>query len=218
MVTAPTTQEYDTLQMPPNVVGYGLAEIAWLVSVRGDSPTAAKWAEVTALGDLLDNTDFLRAGASSLVARGWLTERDETITTLGEAVPLDYLVGRTNVWLQIIAMGESNTDLAVVALAPDLVGVLQPRVMGTWFGGFNEDVDRVPELVTALTATFTQLHPDNVFAIEASTSDRELGVLLVRPLDDGQWDVVDQTIHPEADSHETLTEAELAARIRRVIG
>ena len=137
----------EAFELPEGVVGFGAAELAYVLA-RHDGPAALKTREVLML-DPRQTSDGIRlAGASSLVARGWLVEGDtDAGDTKSYAALLEYATGQSYRWSRIGLVDPTTKDVDFVVLleSDTVVALLQPRIYASWFVRFGEpDTDPAP--------------------------------------------------------------------------
>jgi hypothetical protein len=192
----------DAIQLPPGVIGFGLGEVAYLLS-RHTGKSAARSRALILTDTLVGDTNFLRAGASSLVARGLLGEGDGGAPEArGWAALLEYalVVGTSWVELGIARKDRSLDDLAIIATAPAVSAVMQPRAVGSWFVGFHEDAEQLAVVKQVLDAV-TDESPSATFSVSRMGPEGPpTDVPLVQDPQSGRWRV--------ASSHQALLAAD----------
>lgn len=181
----------DAIQLPPGVVGFGLAEVAYLLSRHTGAPAARSRALL--LTDTLAGDDnFLRAGASSLVARGLLGEGDDGAPEArGWAALLEYALVVGTTWAELGIAREDGTldDLAIIATAPAVSAVMQPRAVGSWFVSFHEDAEQLTVLQEVLDAV-TGESPAATFSVSVMAPEGPAkDTPLARDPQSGRWRV-----------------------------
>lgn len=182
------------VELPPGVTGFGFTEVRYLLARHGE-PAAATARELLGLDAAPEDDWVLAAGLASLAARGLVAADREVAQSRGEAALLEVLLCRGHRWTGV-AMREGDDgqgDLLVVIEAPGVVGLLQPRVFGTWFVSLSAaeaDVQDPSALVTASLLEARARHDRLGFAIETRTLDGVVGRRYARPADDG-WAVSD---------------------------
>lgn len=210
--------ELAAVRMPDGVIGFGLAEVAYLLARHEDSDEA-RWArELIGLDDLPVGDDFLRSGASSLVARGLLTQRSDErgarTVSLADAAVMEYVLGASSRWIQIRMVNDEGPDEALIGIAPAAIGVLQPRMIGAWLAGFSGAVDEAPRLVLDVVGEIRQLHPESSIGLLATVSGRPAGSIYLRYDNEAaRWDVVDRTSDPTNERRQWLDEFTVLGKI-----
>lgn len=206
--------ELAPVELPEAMTGFGLAEIAYLLS-RHQTAATQRSTHLMRLDDGIElSADFLRAGASSLYARGLLTLRPDSFTTLGAAALLEYSLGSATSQTVVEVVSEASVDAAVVLIASEVLATLQPRAMGTWFTSFSGAVPDAPRLLFDVLAAATAEHPGSSVSLTTSTVDGVQGAVFARLDQDlGRWDVVDRTADTTNERRELLDEYGLRSRL-----
>lgn len=115
----------------PDAIGFGFAEIAYLLKAVGDD--GAKSAEVLRLQNEVNDDRLCVAGASSLLARELLTVQGEDLNFAGPVAAIAYALAKADRWTEISLMAEDSID-TVLHVETDTVSILmQPRTLQTWF-------------------------------------------------------------------------------------
>lgn len=194
------------IDLPPGVTGFGIAEVAYLLS-RHSGSAALKSRGLMVLDELAVQDDFVRAGASSLVARGLLTEGSSGETALLEwAAFLDYALAAGTTWTEIGINRGGIPDIALVIESPAVIAVLQPRILGTWFASFVDDVTTYAETVLALLREVRAQREDVSFFVVVSDLPGNMDEFSLRPgLTEVSWELDDERVGT----------AELTNRLRR---
>jgi hypothetical protein len=196
------------VEMPKGVTGFGSAEMLYLLA-RHDTAVMARSRELLAPGvvgyaDPASPTfPLVRAGASSLVARGLVQERvDGWLVSKAEAALLEYAAAEASRWTKVIVVGEQGADLGILLHADAVTAVLQARDVGTWFAGFHQgDVAPAP-LVIDFIERLQALHPDYIFGVLTWDRSGKAGSLTVT-LDaaSDRWAVLDHGAAGDAQPH-----------------
>lgn len=198
--------------LPENVYGFGWAEIRYLL---GRHATPSSQMAVTSLGfnAAPDDEVVAAAGVASLLARGLAAARGDQATSRGEAAVLETVFARGWRWSGISSRDGKHGDLMVVIEDGGIIALLQPRSLGTWFVGLNDEVDHPgPVLARAIEAMHQTQGGTGRFALETRTLDGEPTTRFLWPTDDG-WSVADR---PEAERR-PVSSAELGAFLSRLL-
>lgn len=169
-------------------VGFGAAEMAYLLS-RFEGPTVARTIGLLGL-DPKPTPEFTAAGASSLLARGLVTVEGDQLNLVGPAAVAAYALAATQHWTEVgfMAGRERAADGALVLQAGDVVGLLRPRALGTWFFMVKRPEVTTSQSVLALGEAFFATHPDGALFLAAQTSEWA-ATLFLRKLDGGVWEL-----------------------------
>lgn len=219
MVISFADTELARIEMPPGVVGFGAAEIVYLLA-RHDVPQSRRAAELLAprVHDMWDaeseSFPLVKAGGSSLVARGLVQVDGAELRSKAEAGLLEYLFARAHRWTRIVMASDEALDCGVILHGPDLTGMLQARQLGSWFSSFaSAEADPV-DLVVDFVATLARAHPEAAFIISTSTLDADPVRIYVRfDPDERRWDLVDRTVDEHNEAREWLDGRAFRARV-----
>ena len=149
--------------LPEGMVGFGGAEVAALVS-RHPGPTAERSAAVLGV-DMTTGDDVRRAGMSSLLARRLVEQSKGRFLPRSAAALLDYALGAAERWTTIAISHDEGRDLAVVLHAPEVVALMQPRALGSWFAAFTGSSGEPDTAVAALQDAVRAEHPEASFDV-----------------------------------------------------
>lgn len=205
--------------LPEGMVGFGLAEVAYLLS-RHDTPAVKRAYRLFDLDDGIDLTDdFLRSGASSLFARGFLRQNTNgTSTTLSAAALMEYVTGANTSQTVVEIVSAQSMDAAVVLIAPEVLATLQPRAMGTWFASFTDAVADAPRLMFEVLRAALKDYPESSVALITVGDDAPKKAIFARFDDEtGRWDVVDRTVDGNNERRELLDEYALRGRLAALV-
>lgn len=192
--------EFARLPLPDDVYGFGWAELRYLL---GRHSTESSRMTVASLGFDAAPTDELvgAAGVASLLARGLAEPHGDRAVSRGEAAVLETVFARAKRWSGISVRDGDTGDLMVVIEDGDIIALLQPRSLGTWFVGLSNAVDRPAEVLARAVEQLRGAHATARFAIETRTLEGVVGTRYFRPEGDG-WTVaesVDGQPRPLAD-------------------
>ncbi|MGX1160062.1 hypothetical protein FBY31_1574 [Arthrobacter sp. SLBN-100] len=209
-----TTSIHST-ESPETVVGFGFAEIAYLIR-RFDTDAAKKSGQVLRLEAEVQSDPICVAGGSSLLGRGFASV-DDDLELEGPAIPTAYALSKAYRWTEISLVDGEKTD-TVVHVESDKVSLLmQPRTLGTWFVFAQQpDIDGA-DAQLSLIEEHTRTHPEGTAFIRVKSVSGE-DHLLIRP--DGPGWAVAKVVDPTTDVEETtgLDTSGLLARIRETRG
>lgn len=209
------TTSTDSIGSPDTAVGFGFAEIAYLIR-RFNTDAATKSGQVLRLEEEVQSDPICIAGSSSLLGRGFASVHDD-LELEGPAVPVAYALSKAARWTEISLVDGGKTD-TVVHVESDKVSVLmQPRTLGTWFVFAQDpDVDGA-DAQLSLIEEHRQTHPEGTAFIRVKSVLGE-DHLLIRP--DGLRWAVGKVVDPTKDVEETtgLDAAGLLTRIRETRG
>lgn len=209
------TTSTDSTESPGSAVGFGFAEIAYLIR-RFDTDAAKKSAQVLRLEEEVQSDPICIAGGSSLLGRGFASV-DDDLELEGPAVPTAYALSRADRWTEISLVDGEKTD-TVVHLESDKVSLLmQPRTLSTWFVFAQDPEIDGADAELSIIEEHTRTHPAGTAFIRVKTISGE-DHLLIRP-DSGGWAVA-KVVDPTKDVEETtgLDTPGLLARIRQTRG
>jgi hypothetical protein len=117
-----------------NSTGFGIAEMAYILQLQ-DTAAAGQSADWLRLKEESTNVDLVRAGLSSLVARGMATVNEKSEVTF--ALPVDvvaYTLANAAQWTQIDLLRSAAMGDTVLQIESDRTKLLfQPRTMQAWF-------------------------------------------------------------------------------------
>lgn len=175
--------------LPDDVYGFGWAEIRYLL---GRHATASSRMSVASLGFDAAPTDEIvgAAAVASLLARGLAQPQGDRAVSRGEAAVLETVFARGRRWSGISVRDGDTGDLIVVIEDGDIVALLQPRSLGTWFVGLSNAVDRPAEVLARALEQLRSAHGTGRFAIETRTLEGSVGARYFRA-DGAGWTVSD---------------------------
>lgn len=154
--------------LPEGMVGFGHGELAALLS-RHPGPVADRSARTLGIDNDAVGDDVRRAGMSSLLARGLLQQEDGRFLPRSAAALLDYACGAAERWTTIAVTHDDGADLAVVIHAPEVVAMMQPRALGTWFAAFAGSSSDPETPVAALMDAVRAEHLEATFEVSTET-------------------------------------------------
>lgn len=209
------TTSTDLSDSPDTAVGFGFAEIAYLIR-RSDTDAARKSGQVLRLEEEVQSSSICIAGGSSLLGRGFASV-DDDLELEGPAAPTAYALSKAVRWTEISLVDGEKTD-TVVHVESDKVSLLmQPRTLATWFV-FAQDPDiGGADAQLSLIEEHHRNHPGGTAFIRVKSLSGE-DHLLIRP--DGPGWAVAKVIDPTKDVEETtgLETSGLLTRIRETRG
>ena len=181
--------ELARVPLPDDVYGFGWAEIRYLL---GRHATASSRMSVASLGFDAAPTDEVvgAAAVASLLARGLAVPEGDRAVSRGEAAVLETVFARATRWSGISVRDGDTGDLMVVIEDGDIVALLQPRSLGTWFVGLSDAVDRPAEVLARAVEQLRGAHGTGRFAIETRTLEGSVGTRYFRP-EGAAWTVSD---------------------------
>jgi hypothetical protein len=181
--------EFARLPLPDDVYGFGWAEIRYLL---GRHSTESSRMTVASLGFDAAPTDELvgAAGVASLLARGLAEPQGDRAVSRGEAAVLETVFARAKRWSGISVRDGDAGDLMVLLEDGDIIALLQPRSLGTWFVGLTDAVERPAEVLARAVEQLRGAHGSARFAIETRTLEGSAGTRYFRP-DGSGWTVSD---------------------------
>ena len=174
----------------PEWVGFGYGELAYLLGQIAN-PSSKKAADLINLAEEEISDSAMRAGVSSLAARGLLVPADDgTVVPDGAASLLTYVIVEGVHWTEIGFMSTRDevADGAILIQAPAFTVLLQPRNFGVWVMVAKDPVIAAAEAVFALIDSFVAAHPGGATFIHAQTLDAD-ATLFVRRVDHGLWEI-----------------------------
>ena len=177
------------VELPEDVYGFGWAEIRYLL---GRHATESSRMTVTSLGFEAAPTDEVvgAAGIASLLARGLAAPEGDRAVSRGEAAVLETVFARAKRWTGVSMRDGERGDLMVVLEDGDIVALLQPRSLGTWFVGLSDAVDRPAEVLARAVTQMRATAPGARFGVETRTLDGVVGTRRLDPQGAG-WSVSD---------------------------
>jgi hypothetical protein len=160
--------------------GFGIAEMAYILQLQ-DTAAARESADWLRLKDETASPDLIRAGLSSLVARGLAIVNDESEVTF--ALPVDvvaYTVANAARWTQIDLLQSAVMGDTVLHIQSDRTKLLfQPRTMQAWFVLPQDPTLTAEAAQSYVIRDHLQNHPDGGVRLKTNGPDR-LFELLVR--------------------------------------
>lgn len=197
--------------LPEGVYAFGWAEMRYLL---GRHATDSSAMSLTSLGFDAAPTDTVVAAAAvaSLLARGLAAPDGDRAVSRGEAAVLETVLARAKRWTGISVRDGDTGDLMVMIEDGDIVAMLQPRSLGTWFMGLSDAVDRPAAVLARGLHQLREAHGRGRFAIETRTLEGSVGTRYFRP--DGQgWTVSDTVEGPTR----PVTEEGLAGELEQLL-
>lgn len=154
--------------LPEGMIGFGHGELAALLS-RHPGPVADKSAHALGIDNGAVGDDVRRAGMSSLLARGLVQQEDGRFLPRSVAALLDYAAGAAERWTTIAISHDEGPDRAVLLHAPEVVALMQPRALGSWFAAFSGSTGDPDTAVTAMMDAVRAEHPEATFEVVSET-------------------------------------------------
>ena len=181
--------ELARVPLPDDVYGFGWAEIRYLL---GRHATDSSRMSVASLGfDAAPTDEIVGAAAiASLLSRGLAEPEGDRAVSRGEAAVLETVFARGRRWSGISVRDGDEGDLMIVIEDGDIVALLQPRSLGTWFVGLSNAVDRPAEVLARAVEQMRTVHGTARFAIETRTLEGSCGTRYFRR-DGAVWTVSD---------------------------
>jgi len=203
-------------ELPEAVVGYGTAEIAYILSCHTGTQIEQTRTALAYDRDQI-NDDIITAGASSLLARGQAHITGETVELTGPASLLEYIAAAATRWNHIGLHEADGTgiDALVHIQTPQTAVLMQPRALGTWWAIFARTEATPASLITELLHHHVATHPDGVMFIATGTlhtSDN----MFIRAHQD-QWELAHTLDHQPPAPTIILTPSELTHRINTAL-
>ena len=187
----------------PDVTGYGAAELAYAISLT-DGVHRSQAAEFLQVSEAFLTEQIIAIGASSLLARGELTVRGDSLVAGGGLRLLSATLQTATRWTEIALITDVGAEAAVYVQAPDLSVFLQPVSLGAW-----EIVVKAPEatdsaLLKQIIDGSIERHSVGVVYFGTETADAERNHLFVRATYEGRWDVADVAdVEPAGEQNRT---------------
>ncbi|MFQ4149063.1 hypothetical protein AAGW05_10230 [Arthrobacter sp. LAPM80] len=182
--------EFAGVQLPEDVVGFGFAEVAYLLG-RHDS-VQADMLRAKLILDQENNSEATKAsGLSSLVARGWVAARNQQVQSRSAAALLEYVGARGGRWTTMGIANAQQPDLALVVESAGLIAMLQPRAYGTWFAGFSSDESPAGALLTSTLRERVRGNPATaMYFVSETLGQAPRSVFVRRDHEQNKWDAV----------------------------
>lgn len=182
--------EFAGVELPDDVVGFGFAEVAYLLG-RHDSSQAAVLRSKLILDDSYNAEPIMVSGLSSLIARGWVAATETQVQSRSAAALLEYVGAKGQRWTTMGIANAEQPDLGIVVEANGLVALLQPRAYGTWFAGFSSDQNPTSALLTAtLREKVTEIPETAMYFVSETLGSRPRSIFVRRDHGENAWDVV----------------------------
>lgn len=209
------------VELPPGVIGFGAAELVYLLA-RRELPATAVAADLLVPGvrDLWDPEaeafQLVKAGGSALVARGLIeVQSDNTLVSKGEAGLLEYVLCTAERWTRITMVADDGLDCGVIMHSPGLTAMMQFRHLGSWFTTFVQAQAPQDDLIVSFAKILVQSHPESAFVISTHTLRTDPRKIYVRfDPDEQQWDIVDRSRDDSNERREWVDDGALKARLR----
>ncbi|MGA7206506.1 MAG: hypothetical protein WBX27_17980 [Specibacter sp.] len=201
--------ELASVELPDDVVGFGIAEISYILG-RQDSPQAAMLRQKLVLDESFGTEAMRVAGVSSLVARGLLAVDGDTVQTRSAAALLEYAAARGGRWTTFGIARSEHPDLAIVVEAVGVTVLLQPRAYGTWYAGFSSDSSATSSLLTGVIREKVSASPETALYFVSETMGKApRSVFVRRDHEASRWDAVLDADGPGTGSRKLLDDAGL---------
>lgn len=205
------------IELPDGVTGFGVAEVAYLLSRHDGDVVAKSRSLLQAEDERID--DFVRAcGASSLLARGMAAIDSGVIETRSAAALLEFAMMLTRRWTVLRRTDPDSVDIVVVFQAPHTIVIAQPRSFGTWFASYSDDLDHPGHLVLKLLQDLDDIEPGSQLSVATSTVDGpniDLSVRFDRA--SSRWGVRSESAEAEGGEYALLDELGLLGRLNQLI-
>ncbi|MDP5227919.1 MULTISPECIES: hypothetical protein [Arthrobacter] len=182
--------ENPTTEQAPEPVGFGLAELTFLLS-SFDGPGHARSVEALEAEGWVSDETLAQVGLSGLAARGFVEPGEQGLGIGGPASTVAHALGEGKLWISLRIDGDGEPSRVVLVEADGLRLLLQPGILNTWFA------TPVPEELTTSQIAVSVLHqheeerPGNVATATVSTRERSSSYRLER---DGEgWKITPVT-------------------------
>jgi hypothetical protein len=191
MTIAPTTVDTS--------IGFGLAEMAYLLQLQSTagSKASASWLR---LSEESEDADLVRAGLSSLIARGLASVKGTAVEFDTRVDIVAYTVANAARWTQLDLLLDARAGDSVLHVESDRTAlILQPRTMMSWFALPQDPGVSAVEAEAVIIKTHLDQNPGGGVRVRSGlhAGSRQL---LVRKADGG-WihaKAVDDVVGPEA--------------------
>jgi hypothetical protein len=215
----------EPVELPPGVTGFGSAELLYLLA-RRDTAVMRRSREFLAPGveGITDSSspafELVKAGASSLVARGLVSQEpaDSALVSKAEAALVEYSASHASRWTRVTGVGENTRDMMLFLQAPGMTAGLQPRGLGSWFAGFNEGDAAPGHMVKAFIESVQQNHPDASCAVQTWTLEEgPESLFLSWHTEAARWTVLDRPENPDDEEPVLLDETALLEKLADLV-
>ena len=196
-------------------IGFGLAEMAYLLQLQSTagSKTSASWLR---LSEESEDVDLIRAGLSSLIARGLASAKGTAVEFDARVDVLVYTLASASKWTQLDLLLDAKRGDSVLHVESDRTKlILQPRTMMSWFA-LPQDPGISAEAAEAIIIkTHLDQNPGGGVRVRCGLHPGSRQMLVRKA--DGCWVhavALDDVVGPEvlAKSGDELTEALAAFR------
>lgn len=167
-------------------LGFGIADMAYLLQLQ-DTQAATTSAAILRLSDEANEAGLIRAGLSSLIARGLAKVAPDSEVSFDPRVDVvAYTVANAVRWTQLDLLRSAVVGDSVLHIESDKTKLLfQPRTMLTWFA-LPQDPGVSPEAAESyVIAEHLREHPDGGVRVRTA-GPAGTAELLVR-LDEDHW-------------------------------
>jgi len=168
-----------------NSIGFGLAEMAYILQLQ-DTAAASESAHWLRLKDESADLEMIRAGLSSLVARGMATANAESELSFTPQVDVvAYTLANAARWTQIDLLQSAVLGDTVLQIESDRTKLLfQPRTMQAWFVLPQDPAISAEAAQSYVVRDHLAAHPEGGVRLRSSGPEGQFG-LLVRSETDG---------------------------------
>lgn len=178
MTEVKDTQDYS--------LGFGIADLAYVLQLQ-DTPASVTSAERLRLLPESQDAGLVRAGLSSLIARGLAKVAPDSVVTFDPRVDIvAYTLGHAERWTQLDLLKSSDLGDTVLHVESDKTRLLfQPRTMLTWFAVPQDSGVSAEAAETYLISEHLRENPDGGVRIRTEGTAGQ-GEFVVKR-DDGNW-------------------------------
>ncbi|MFJ6000816.1 hypothetical protein [Arthrobacter sp. NPDC092385] len=196
----------------PTVLGFGIAEIAYLLSL-GTGPQADKSRRLLTVGPDMTAPVMLAAGASSLLARGLVRVDGDAVIPNAGAEYVAFAFAASYRWTEVGLQNERKPEFALYFQAPEVSLLLQPAALGSWFAVIKDPAATDAEMLRQVIEQGTSaLEPAAVLFGSSTLSDETN--YFVRRNGGGGWDVAHVTPAGEQQRRPAVSESALLADLQ----
>ncbi|RDV09815.1 hypothetical protein DXK94_13000 [Arthrobacter sp. RT-1] len=167
-------------------LGFGIADMAYVLQLQ-DTPASLTSTEQFRLLDESKDAGLVRAGLSSLIARGLAEVGQDSVVTFDPRVDaVAYTVANAVRWTQLDLLRSSELGDSVLHVESDRTRLLfQPRTMLTWFAVPQDSTVSAERAEVFLISEHLREHPDGGVRIRTAGPGGTAELLVRR--DEDNW-------------------------------
>lgn len=216
MTETNTAAAEGTATVSPAVVGYGAAEVIYLIS-QGSAGLKERNAEALQVRPDVLTEQIAALGASSLLARGEIVANGEAMELRGGARILNQALNAAVRWTEVAMVNGTGVEAALYIQSRDVSVFLQPAALSTWFMVVKDPQAGDAQMLKQVMDSNLERHPESAMYFGSQLIEGPKDHLFVRASGNGQWDVAQVENPGEQERDDAVPTDRLLARLAELL-